>query len=83
MDLETLLFNLEKVFKLLPKFAYQVEEVCGDYYYKQTSMDEAVSKAVYFNEDPNTLLHTSDDLLHFVQDNINKKLPLDGPLWRI
>ena len=29
------------------------------------------------------MLRTQEEICLYVQDNINKKLPLDGPLWRI
>ena len=29
------------------------------------------------------MLENIDDINHYIQDNINQKLPKDGPLWRV
>ena len=65
----------------LPKMRYCVECVGGDYYYREMSMEEAMSKAVLYNTDPKRILRSWTDVDRFVQDNINIKMPLDGPLW--
>ena len=31
----------------------------------------------------NGVVKNSDDINHFIQDNISIKMPIDGPLWRI
>ena len=62
-----------------PKFSYKVTELFGDLYYKKISKDEAFKKAWYFESDPNKTLKSKYELECFVRDNMNIKMPLDGP----
>ena len=66
------------------KFFYTIEEVNGDYYYKLNDKEEIYKKAIHVIEPSSPLyMRTHEDIEHFAQDIINKKLPLDGPLWRL
>jgi len=58
-----------------------ITEFAGDYYYKEMHIDEALRKAVTIISDPQMLPTKMRDLDHIVQDNLNVKMPLDGPLW--
>ena len=44
------------------------------------SIEETIEKAL---PELNFKLKTKEDLKKFYEQNLNKKLPLDGPLWRI
>ena len=69
--------------RLMPKLRYAIKEIFGDYYYYEMSEDEAIQKMIVVNKDPNTILKSKEQIDWFVQDNINIKMPLDGPLVRI
>mmetsp|Transcript_1960 Transcript_1960/g.3423 ORF Transcript_1960/g.3423 Transcript_1960/m.3423 type:complete len:137 (+) Transcript_1960:518-928(+) len=47
------------------------------------SEDEALDKILINETEIGMELKDFDDINNFVQDNLNKKLPLDGPLMRI
>lgn len=71
---------MKKHFKTKPKFLYKIVEVLGDYYYKEMSEEEVFEKAL---SELDGSIKDSDDINHYIQDNLPVKLPLDGPLWRI
>jgi len=56
----------------------KVETKAGDLYYNALTEDEAFEKSFYFLEGENAITNMNDIDL-FVQDNINVKIPLDGP----
>jgi hypothetical protein len=74
---ETLIFNYQRAIKQLKKLSYCLENRFGDYYYKELPYDEVVENC--FVEVKG--LSCQEDIDRFVQDNINVKLPKDGPLW--
>jgi hypothetical protein len=41
-DYETVRNNMRKVLERIPKARYQIVQVLGDYYYKDTPIDEAI-----------------------------------------
>lgn len=45
------------------------------------SVEETWDKALIVNEDG--MLKNQDDINKYIQENINIKMPLDGPLWRL
>lgn len=55
-----------------------METKAGDLYYNALPEDEAFEKSFYFLEGENAITNMNDIDL-FVQDNINVKIPLDGP----
>ena len=71
--------NMEKVVKHMPKLTYKIVEIAGDYYYKPMSVEETFEKAMMVNMDPKTCLKDKNDVDRYIQDNIGKKMPLDGP----
>lgn len=72
---------LEERFRLmigyLPKMRSRIVTIAGDYYYERMSMDETLEKGLV--ELPEGLIKTPADIDLFLQDNLNTKLPLDGP----
>ena len=75
-----------KLAKKMPKLRYKIKEICGDYYYEEMSIEETMEKALMKTvnrDDPASLLKNKNDIDMFVRDNMNLKLPLDGPLWRV
>ena len=67
-------------FDIIPKFRYKIVEFAGDYYYEMMSVEETMRKGFIVGDNDN--LKNKDDIDKFAQDNVNQKLPLDGPLWR-
>lgn len=61
---------------------YKIKEICGDYYYTEMSEEEAHSKA-FIEPAPDKVLRSQDDINAYIRDNLNEKMPLDGPQWRI
>jgi hypothetical protein len=70
-----------KAFKIMPKLKYKIKEICGDFYYEEMSEEETIKKAFIVSKE--MVLKDKDDIDRFAQDNINIKMPLDGPLWRL
>jgi hypothetical protein len=66
-----------------PKMRYKIKVICGDYYYEEMSVEETIQKAVIGPESEEKVLASRDDIDAFARDNLNAKLPLDGPQWRI
>lgn len=74
--------NFKKLFELMPKFQYKVKEIAGDYYYEKMSVEETFAKA--FPKIKNGgILNSREDIDAFSRDNLNTKMPLDGPQWRM
>ena len=63
-------------------FNYKIVSIFGDYYYEKISKEEAMEKGVIHWTDPKDTLKDQHEIESFVQDNINTKLPLDGPRFR-
>ena len=40
-------------------------------------------KSTYFETSPDKTLKNEREIQMFIEDNINVKMPLDGPLWRM
>ena len=64
-----------------PKLRYKIVPFCGDYYYQEMSVEETMAKA-YQWWDEDKALKNADELDLWVEDNINMKLPFDGPQFR-
>ena len=71
------------MFDLLPKMRYKIKSICGDYYYEEMTKEEAMKKAFIKPESEDQVLRSRDDIDAYVRDNLNVKLPLDGPQWRM
>jgi RNA binding exosome subunit len=56
----------------------KVETKAGDLYYNKISEQESFDKAFKFLEGDDVISNQHDIDL-FIQDNINVKIPLDGP----
>ena len=54
----------------------------GDYYYKEMELKEALDKAIIINTDPAREPKSWRDIDRIIQEGINVKMPLDGPLWQ-
>ena len=80
IDIEIIRSSMKRHFKTKPKFLYKFVEILGDYYYKEMSEDKVFELCI---TEMNGVVKNSDDINHFIQDNINIKMPIDGPLWRI
>jgi len=80
---ETFAPKYKDSFPHFPKLRNKVVNVCGDLYYKQMSEEETFEKAFKWeNDDDAKLCKDFTDIDEYVEDNINQKLPLDGPQWR-
>lgn len=80
---ETLYEAFKELFTYQPKFRYKIKEVMGDYYYEKMPIEELMSKFFWKPESDDKILRTQDDINQFIEDNLNEKLPLDGPQVRI
>ena len=64
-------------------FNYKIVSIFGDYYYEKMSKEETFEKGFVHWQDPKEGLKDQHEIDCFVSDNINKKLPLDGPRFRV
>lgn len=81
VDEDIVKWNMNRGFEMMPKYTYKIVEVAGDYYYKKMSLEETWEKCLVVNKDG--MLKDQDDINRYIQENINVKMPLDGPLWRV
>jgi len=58
---------------------YKIKEICGDYYYEEMTKEEAKRKAILEPESAEKEMRSQDDADLYIRDNLNEKLPLDGP----
>ena len=65
-----------------PKFRCKITYRFGDCYYEEISKDEAMDRGYHFEDDPAKTLKNQTDLDCYIRDNLNTKIPLDGPQWR-
>ena len=82
-DPDTIHLNFKKSIELMPKFRYKIKEIMGDYYYEEMSIEETCRKALIRPESPDKILKSQAEIDEYIRDNINEKMPLDGPLMRI
>ena len=68
---------------MMPKFRYKIKVIAGEYYYEKMSMEEAIDKIFVKADSDDKLLKNQSDIDAYMRDNLNIKLPLDGPLARI
>jgi hypothetical protein len=66
-----------------PKLCYKVKEIAGDYYFEKMSKEETMQKAFYKPASKEKYLKSQTEIGEYVRDNMNKKFPLDGPLWSL
>ena len=64
----------------LPKMRNRIVSVAGDYYYEPMSLEDTLEKGLI--ELPEGLVKSQEDVDLFLQENLARKLPLDGPQWR-
>lgn len=67
----------------MPKFRYKIKVIAGEYYYAEMSMEEACERIFLKAESEDTVLRNQSDIDAYMRDNLNTKMPLDGPLVRI
>lgn len=82
-DPDCLTDRLKQMIRQMPKFRYKIKEVCGDYYYELMTYEEAVSKIFITAEDKDKEVQNQQDIDDYIRDNLNVKMPLDGPLIRL
>lgn len=75
--------NYTKLFQIMPKFMYKVKVIAGDYYYEKMSELETTKKAFLQPASSLKVLKCQQDIDNYIRDNMNVKLPMDGPLWRL
>jgi hypothetical protein len=74
--------NYRNSLKTHPKIRYKIKEIAGDYYYELMSEEETMQK-LFINPRPDKLLKSKQDIEDYIRDNLNQKMPLDGPMLRI
>ena len=67
----------------MPKFMYKVKIIAGDYYYEKMSEVETKGKAFLEPKSSLKVLKCQKDIDNYIRDNMNERMPLDGPLWRL
>jgi hypothetical protein len=77
---DVILNRWKKFYKMHPKFRYKIKVVAGDYFYEEMSIEETIKKSIIT---PGNILKSQADIDAYVRDNLNQKLPLDGPLFRL
>ena len=78
-----MLNRFKDIIKLYPKFRYKLKYVAGDLYYEEMSFEEACEKIFIFSGSDDKLVRSNKDFDMYVRDNMNEKMPLDGPLIRL
>lgn len=82
-DIETIELTFKNAISKYPKMRYKVKEIFGDYYYEEMSVKEAVEKVLLYPESDDKVLTSQADIDAYIRDNVNVKMPLDGPLFRV
>lgn len=72
----------EKFISHFEKFRYKVVYRFGDIYYDLMTPEEALEKSFTIQTDPDKIPKTQREIDMYVEDNINEKIPLDGPQWQ-
>jgi hypothetical protein len=65
------------------KFNYRIKQIMGDYYYEEMTMEEAKKMMFIKPESDDKVLRNQQDIDDYIRDNMNERMPLDGPLVRI
>ena len=73
----------EELIRMHPKMRYKIKCIMGDYYYEEMSVEETIRKCVLRPKSEEHKLKNQDDIDQYVRDNMNEKMPLDGPLWYV
>jgi len=80
---EVFWLQFEELFKLIPKFRYKIKEIAGDYYYEEMTLEECKKKVFLTPQSNDKILKNQQDIDEYIRDNLNVKMPLDGPLLRV
>lgn len=72
-----------ELFRVQPKMRYKIKEIMGDYYYEMMSVEETISKVFLTPETSDHVIKNQHEIDQYIRDNMNIKMPLDGPLWRV
>lgn len=73
----------DDVFSFIPKFKYKIKELGGDYYYEAMTLEEMKQKIFIKPSSEDKMLRSQADNDQYIADNMNEKMPLDGPQVRI
>jgi NRPS condensation-like uncharacterized protein len=82
-DIEAIELCFKKAVSDFPKMRYKVKEIFGDYYYEEMSVEETIQKVLLYPEGDDKILRSQADINAYIRDNLNVKMPLDGPLFRV
>ena len=66
-----------------PKFRYKIIMRFGDLYYEEITEEQALERAFFFEDRPEKILKSQHEVDCFVRDNLNVKMPMDGPQFRV
>jgi len=61
------------------KFNYKIKEIAGDYYYEKMPIEETIKKCFVVPTKDDNILRCQEDIDRYISDNMNIKMPLDGP----
>ncbi len=82
-NLKTCPVVMMKIIKLYPKLRYKVVRHYGELFYEMMSEEETMKKAIVHCRSKEHMLKNQRDIDAYIRDNMNVKMPVDGPLWRI
>ena len=57
-DMNIVTYNMDKIYKITPRFFYKLENIGGDYYFKTMPKEEVIRKAIIHNTNLDTMLMT-------------------------
>lgn len=81
-DIECMREKLAYSVRTFKKFRYKIKFIYGDPYYEEMSVEEALSKVFLPSPAPEKILRNQTDMEMYLEDNLNTKMPNDGPLIR-
>lgn len=71
----------EKIIRFMqekPKLRYKIKKIMGDYYWQDTTIEESIDYV--FKKIPKEC-HNVRDIEKFVNQDLNKEMPLNRPQW--
>ena len=80
---EQMIDRFKNLIKFYPKFRYKLKYIAGDLFYEEMSFEEACEKIFIYADSTDKHIRCQNDFDLYVRDNMNEKMPLDGPLVRL
>lgn len=81
-EVELMRQKLAYCIRTYKKARYSIKFIFGDPYYEEMSVEDALDRVFVPSPTPEKVLRNQTDIEMYLEDNLNKKLPNDGPLVR-